>query len=105
MHYAFQDKEYIYLIMDHLGGGDLRYHIIKNYKFNESKTSKILKTQKKILKVKRKLKTLFIQTEKKIKKKKLINLRKTNKNKSIFFNYKQKNKISLKPLNLISIKK
>jgi serine/threonine protein kinase len=40
MHYAFQDKEYIYLIMDYLGGGDLRYHIIKNNKFNESKTSK-----------------------------------------------------------------
>ena len=40
MHYAFQDKEYIYLIMDYLGGGDLRYHIIKNYKFNEVKTSK-----------------------------------------------------------------
>jgi len=40
MFYAFQDKEHIYLIMDYLGGGDLRYHIIKNYKFNESKTSK-----------------------------------------------------------------
>lgn len=40
MHYAFQDKEYIYLIMDYLGGGDLRYHIIRNYKFSESKTSK-----------------------------------------------------------------
>ena len=39
MHYAFQDKEYLYLIMDYLGGGDLRYHIIKNSRFNEEKTS------------------------------------------------------------------
>jgi protein kinase A len=40
MHYAFQDKEFLYLIMDYLPGGDLRYHIIKNQKFNEDKTSK-----------------------------------------------------------------
>jgi serine/threonine protein kinase len=40
MHYAFQDKEYLYLIMDYLPGGDLRYHIIKNHKFSEDKTSK-----------------------------------------------------------------
>ncbi len=39
MHYAFQDKDNIYLLMDYLGGGDLRYHIIKNYKFNETKSS------------------------------------------------------------------
>jgi serine/threonine protein kinase len=40
MHYAFQDKEYLYLILDHLGGGDLRYHLIKNQRFSEEKTSK-----------------------------------------------------------------
>jgi serine/threonine protein kinase len=40
MQYAFQDKEYLYLIMDYIGGGDLRYHLIKNIKFNEEKTSK-----------------------------------------------------------------
>ena len=39
MHYAFQDKEHLYLIMDYLGGGDLRYHIIKNNRFTEDKTS------------------------------------------------------------------
>jgi serine/threonine protein kinase len=39
MHYAFQDKENVYLIMDYLGGGDLRYHLIKYFKFNEEKTS------------------------------------------------------------------
>ena len=27
MTYAFQDKENLYLIMDFLNGGDLRYHI------------------------------------------------------------------------------
>ena len=41
MHYAFQDREYLYLIMDYLGGGDLRYHIIKNNRFSEEKTSTI----------------------------------------------------------------
>lgn len=41
MHFAFQDKENVYLIMDYLGGGDLRYHLIKSFKFNEEKTSKL----------------------------------------------------------------
>lgn len=40
MQYAFQDKENLYLVMDFLGGGDLRYHIIKNFSFNEMKLSK-----------------------------------------------------------------
>ena len=39
MHFAFQDKENVYLIMDYLGGGDLRYHFIKYFKFDEEKTS------------------------------------------------------------------
>lgn len=39
MHYAFQDKEFLYLVMDYLGGGDLRYHIIRNGKMSEEKTS------------------------------------------------------------------
>ena len=30
MHYAFQDNNNIYLVMDLLTGGDLRYHIINN---------------------------------------------------------------------------
>jgi serine/threonine protein kinase len=42
MHHAFQDKEFLYLMMDYLPGGDLRYHIIRNVKFNEEKTSKSL---------------------------------------------------------------
>ena len=27
MHYAFQDKDNLYLVMDMLSGGDLRYHV------------------------------------------------------------------------------
>lgn len=38
--YAFQDFENLYLVLEYAGGGDLRYHIYKNYKFNESQTSK-----------------------------------------------------------------
>ena len=34
MHYAFQDKENLYLVMDLLSGGDLRYHISRYHKFN-----------------------------------------------------------------------
>ena len=41
MHHAFQDKEHLYLIMDYLGGGDLRHHIIKNTRFSEEDLSKI----------------------------------------------------------------
>jgi len=27
MHYAFQDRDNLYLILDYLSGGDLRYHL------------------------------------------------------------------------------
>ena len=40
MHYSFQDKENLYLVMDYLSGGDLRYHICKQKKFDEEQTSK-----------------------------------------------------------------
>ena len=40
MHYAFQDNDYLYLIMDLLTGGDLRYHISRHKKFTEEQTSK-----------------------------------------------------------------
>ncbi len=43
MHYSFQDKDNLYLVMDLLTGGDLRYHISKQKKFTEEQTSKILK--------------------------------------------------------------
>ncbi|CAG9326673.1 unnamed protein product [Blepharisma stoltei] len=36
MQYAFQDKENLYLVMDLMTGGDLRYHICKTRRFTES---------------------------------------------------------------------
>ena len=38
MHYSFQDNENLYLIMDFLSGGDLRYHLCKKKKFTESES-------------------------------------------------------------------
>ncbi len=39
MNYAFADKENLYLVMDFLGGGDLRFHIFKRKRFSEAETS------------------------------------------------------------------
>ena len=39
MIYAFQDRENLYLIMDLMPGGDLRYHLAKQKTFNEATTS------------------------------------------------------------------
>jgi serine/threonine protein kinase len=38
MHFSFQDNENLYLVMDLLSGGDLRYHICKNRKFSEEQS-------------------------------------------------------------------
>ena len=38
MHFSFQDKDYLYLVMDYLTGGDLRYHLTKHKKFSENET-------------------------------------------------------------------
>ena len=38
MNYAFQDKDNLYLVMDFLGGGDLRYHISSHRRFDEQQT-------------------------------------------------------------------
>jgi serine/threonine protein kinase len=38
MYYAYQDRENLYLCMDMLSGGDLRYHINKRRKFTEEQT-------------------------------------------------------------------
>ena len=38
MHYSFQDSDNLYLIMDLLTGGDLRYHICKKRFFTEDQT-------------------------------------------------------------------
>lgn len=40
MAYAFQDRENLYLVMDLLTGGDLRYHIWSHRKFTEEQTRK-----------------------------------------------------------------
>ena len=40
MIFAFQNRENLYLIMDLLTGGDLRYHISRTRKFPEKTTSK-----------------------------------------------------------------
>ena len=40
MLYAFQDRENLYLSMDLLTGGDLRYHFSKRRRFTEAETSK-----------------------------------------------------------------
>ena len=38
MHYAFQDSDNLYLVMDILNGGDLRYHVSRYRKFSEEQT-------------------------------------------------------------------
>lgn len=38
MHLCFQDHENLYLLMDLLSGGDLRYHLCKHKKFSEKQT-------------------------------------------------------------------
>ena len=35
MIYAFQDKENLYLVMEHHAGGDLRYHLVMRSIFTE----------------------------------------------------------------------
>lgn len=42
MHYAFQDSSNLYLLMDLLNGGDLRYHISRHKRFSEEQTSKTI---------------------------------------------------------------
>lgn len=42
MKYAFQDKSSLYLVMDLLTGGDLRYNLRKNLSFNEEQTKFIV---------------------------------------------------------------
>jgi serine/threonine protein kinase len=38
MQYAFQDRENLYLVMDLMPGGDLRYHLTRRARFNEDQT-------------------------------------------------------------------
>ena len=45
MLFAFQDFENLYLVMDLLNGGDLRFHVTKQKSFSEEQTSKIKPNQ------------------------------------------------------------
>jgi serine/threonine protein kinase len=38
MQYAFQDFENLYIVLDLLNGGDLRYHVSRQRKFSEEQT-------------------------------------------------------------------
>lgn len=38
MHYAFIDRENLYLVMDMMPGGDLRYHLSRHRRFSEEET-------------------------------------------------------------------
>ena len=40
MIYTFQDREYLYLLMELLNGGNVRYHLSKKKRFQEEQTSK-----------------------------------------------------------------
>ena len=40
MHYAYEDRDNVYLVIDLMLGGDLRYHLGKYRKFSEEQTSK-----------------------------------------------------------------
>ena len=42
MRAAFQDRENLYLLMDYLDSGDLRYYINLNYFFSEEQISTFL---------------------------------------------------------------
>ena len=42
--YAFQDSDNLYLIIELSNGGDLRYHLYRNEKFNEQQTSMLIYT-------------------------------------------------------------
>ena len=43
---AFQDRETLYLVMDLMTGGDLRYHIGRQRRFSEIQTSFYFKLSK-----------------------------------------------------------
>ena len=36
LYFSFQDREYLYLVLDYLAGGDLRYYLSRNIMFNET---------------------------------------------------------------------
>lgn len=47
MNFAFQDRDNLYLVMDLMNGGDLRFHIGRLRRFREDQTSILLTKNKK----------------------------------------------------------
>jgi hypothetical protein len=41
MKLSFQDKRYLYLLMDYLDSGDLRYYLNRQYYFSEDQISNL----------------------------------------------------------------
>ena len=39
MHYSFQDRDNLHIVLDYLSGGDLRFHITRVKKFSEEQAS------------------------------------------------------------------
>ena len=39
MHFSFQDKDYLYLVLNFYSGGNLRYHLNNKKRFSEKETS------------------------------------------------------------------
>ena len=42
LNFSFQDKEYLFLVLDYLPGGDLRYYLSRKIKFNENQIKFII---------------------------------------------------------------
>jgi serine/threonine protein kinase len=42
MHYAFETNDYLYIVMDYLSGGDLRYHLCKGIEYTETQIKFII---------------------------------------------------------------
>ena len=42
MYYSFQDDDNLYIVLDYLQGGDLRYHVSRYRKFTEEQTRNYL---------------------------------------------------------------
>lgn len=46
MHNAYEDRDNVYLVIDLMLGGDLRYHLGKYRKFSEEQNSKLFTMSK-----------------------------------------------------------
>lgn len=51
MYATFQDNDHLYILLDYLEGGDLRYQLYKKKSFNEEQTSKTISYNSYIIRV------------------------------------------------------